>query len=99
VINPTDAMSQITIQNNVAKHRFETTVDGHLNLLDYQQHSGVLVLVHTEVSPELQGRGIAGKLVQAALDYARANKLKVDPQCEYAAAYMQRRPETHDLRA
>jgi predicted GNAT family acetyltransferase len=92
-------MSTPTIQNNVEKHRFETTVDGHLSLLDYQQRSGVLVLIHTEVSPALQGRGIAGKLVQAALDFARENKLKVDPQCEYAASYMQRRPETHDLRA
>ena len=92
-------MTTPLIQNNVAKHRFETTVDGHLSLLDYQQRSGVLVLVHTEVSPALQGRGIAGKLVKAALDHARENKLKVDPQCEYAASYMQRHPETHDLRA
>jgi uncharacterized protein len=56
-----------------------------------------LVLHHTEVPPQLQGRGVAGDLVQGALAWAREHGLHVRPTCSYVAAYMRRHPETHDL--
>jgi predicted GNAT family acetyltransferase len=80
-------------------HRFEATVDGHVGHLDYALRGDVMTLVHTEVDPALEGRGVAGALVKAALDHARANGLKVDPQCPYAASYMERYPESSSLRA
>ena len=43
------------------------------------------------------GRGVAGDLVKAALDYARAQGLRVVPACSYSAAYVQRHPEYADL--
>jgi predicted GNAT family acetyltransferase len=48
---------------------------------------------------ELEGRGLAGQVVQAALDYARANGLKVAPVCGYVRAYMRRHKATQDLLA
>lgn len=65
----------------------------------YRRQGGVLVLVHTEVPRALEGRGLAGRVVQAALDWARANGLRVRPACSYVAAYMRRHPETQDLLA
>ena len=47
----------------------------------------------------LEGRGLAAALVREALAYARREGLKVEPLCSYAAGYMQRHPETHDLSA
>jgi D-alanyl-D-alanine dipeptidase len=47
--------------------------------------------------PALQGQGIAAVLVQAALDWARAERLQVRPVCSYVAAYMRRHPDTLDL--
>jgi len=88
-----------TIQNNEAYSRFETTVEGHLSVVDYELDGSVLRITHTVVPPALEGRGIAGALVSAALAHARAHGLKVDAQCPYARSYMDRRPETHDLRA
>jgi len=38
-----------------------------------------MIIEHTEVPVELEGKGIAGRIVRAALDYARAQKLKVMP--------------------
>lgn len=87
------------IQNNTAHSRFETTVEGHLAVVDYELEGEVLRLTHTTVPAALEGRGIAGALVAAALAHARAQNLKVDPQCPYARSYMERRPETQDLRA
>ena len=80
-------------------HRFEALVDGHAGRLDYAVHEGVMTIVHTEVDPALEGRGVAGALVRAALDHARANGLKVRAHCEYAASYMERHPESMSLRA
>jgi len=80
-------------------HRFEAALDGHAGRLDYSVRGDVMTIVHTEVDPALEGRGVAGALVRAALDHARANGLKVRAQCEYAASYLDRHPETSSLRA
>ena len=88
-----------TVQHNEAQSRFEVTVDGERCVADYRLRDGTLQLTHTEVPPALEGRGIAGALIRAALEHARASGLKVDPQCAYAASYMRRHPETQDLLA
>lgn len=80
-------------------HRFEATADGHAGRLDYSVQGDVLTIVHTEVDPALEGRGVAGALVRAVLDHARASGLKVRAACEYAASYLDRHPETMSLRA
>ena len=79
-------------------HRFEATVDGRAGRLDYTLRGDVMTIVHTEVDPALEGRGVAGALVQAALDHARDHRLKVRPRCAYAASYMERHPESRPLR-
>jgi uncharacterized protein len=63
----------------------------------YRRDGDTLVLHHTEVPPALQGQGLAALLVQAALDWARAEGLRVRPVCSYVAAYMRRHPQTQDL--
>jgi hypothetical protein len=79
--------------------RFETVVDGRHNELSYRLDAGVMVIWHTGVAPELQGRGIAAALVREALAWAQAKGLKVEPRCSYVRAYMQRHPEAAALRA
>lgn len=85
------------VVRNAAASRFEIVIDGHLAECVYRLHDRTLELVHTEVPAALQGMGLAGQLVQAALDWARTEGLRVRPTCAYAANYMRRRPETHDL--
>jgi predicted GNAT family acetyltransferase len=92
-------MSELAITHNAAASRFETTVDGHLCVADYRLADGRMLMTYTAVAPALQGRGIAGALVQAALDHARTQGLKVRPLCSYVAAYMRRHPQTLDLLA
>ena len=64
---------------------------------DYHLIDGVMRIHHTEVPAALEGRGIAGVLVQSAFAYADANGLKVEPWCGYVRTYMKRHPETHRL--
>lgn len=88
-----------SVQNNPARSRFELTLDGETAVAEYRLHGEVLAMTHTEVPRALQGRGVAGQLVQAALDHASRHKLRVDPQCPYVRSYMDKHPETHALRA
>lgn len=90
---------QPAISHNVAASRFETRVDGWPCRCDYRLVDGVMHLIHTEVAPAVEGRGIAARLVQAALDHAAAHGLKVQPRCSYVRVYMQRHPQTRSLLA
>jgi len=83
--------------HNETASRFETRVDGHLCIAQYRLVDGVMWLTHTEVPPPIGGRGIAARLVRAALDHARAQGLKVRPACSYVHTYMRRHPDTQDL--
>ena len=85
---------------HVADHsRFEASVDGHVCRADYRLVDGVMELTHTEVAAEVEGHGIGGELIEAALDHARAQGLKVRPLCSFARHYMDEHPETAALRA
>lgn len=92
-------MNAPTIVHNPAAQRFEAGQGAALAECSYRRQGDVLVLHHTEVPQALQGLGLAGLLVQATLDWARAEKLRVQPTCSYVAAYMQRHPDTQDLLA
>ena len=65
-------MSEVV--NNETARRFEMTVDGHTGFLNYAKTGSRIELIHTEVPPELGGRGIGGALAKAALDYAQQAK-------------------------
>jgi uncharacterized protein len=85
---------------HLADHgRFQVVVDGRPCVADYWLGDGVMTITHTEVAPQLEGRGIAAALTRAALDHARATGLKVRPLCSYARVYMRRHPETAALLA
>jgi predicted GNAT family acetyltransferase len=64
-------VNQLTIENNEAAGRCEARLGQHLAVIQYQRRSGAIVFIHTEVPPELQGQGVASRLVQMALDDAR----------------------------
>lgn len=85
------------VRDNAAAHQYEVTVDGHTGILRYARKPGVVHLVHTEVPPELQGRGLAGSLAKAALEAARTAGERVVPSCPFVQAYLKRHPEYQSL--
>ncbi len=89
----------IEIRHNAPGRRFEATVNRLLARCDYRMHGGTMMLVHTEVPPQLEGRGIASQLVQAAFDYAKDNGLDVLPVCSFVSAWARRHPEVEPLLA
>jgi predicted GNAT family acetyltransferase len=89
----------VDVRHNAEASRFEANVDGLLSVASYHLDDGVMRMYHTAVPPALEGRGVAVALVDAALAYAAAQGLKVEPGCSYVRAYMRRHPETHALLA
>jgi predicted GNAT family acetyltransferase len=89
----------IEVRHQPEASRFATVVDGHEGFVEYGEGEGTLTITHTVVPAAIGGRGIAGRLVRAALEHARAAGLKVVPRCSYAADYLDKHPEYADLRA
>ena len=87
----------LQIAHDADARRFTVEVDGHLAELVYRLEQARMVIEHTGVPQAIGGRGVAGALVQAALDHARAQGLRVVPACSYSADYIRRHPQYADL--
>ena len=86
------------VVDNVAEHRFELAMPEGMSILKYtMRQPDTIALVHTEVPKALTGKGIAARLAHDALEFARANHLRVIPICPYVRAYLERHPEYADL--
>jgi uncharacterized protein len=86
-----------TVSNNPAQHRYELVVDGHIAATYYEIAGGVITFVHTEVPPELGGKGIGSQLIKGALDQVRADSLKVIAQCPFVKAWIDKHADYADL--
>jgi predicted GNAT family acetyltransferase len=67
--------------------------------LTWVTRNDVRVAEHTLVPPEIGGRGVAARLVEALIADARAEHFRVDPQCSYVAAQFKRHPDWANLHA
>ena len=81
------------VADNQAESRFELWAGGRLAELLYRRNGKRLVLIHTEVPEELEGRGLGGALVTAAVDRAAREGMTVVPLCPFARGWLQRHPD------
>jgi len=93
---PTDPAAIPVVHNTTAK-RFEITLDSKTAYSKYLLAGGRIIIEHTEVPEELEGRGLASRIVSTVLDYARAQNLKVLPICPFAKSFIGRHREYQDL--
>ena len=84
---------EIELIDNIDKHRFELWAEEKCSFIDYKLEGNHLILVHTEVPQELEGRGIAAALVEKTLQYLQEHNLKMQPLCSYIQVYLKRHPE------
>ena len=85
------------VVDNPVHHRYELAVEGHLAMTHYEIADGVITFVHTEVPPELGGKGIGSKLIKGALDQVRAEGLKVIAQCPFVKGWIDKHADYADL--
>jgi uncharacterized protein len=87
----------VAVSNHTGRHRFEAQMAGHLAYLVYRLEPGEIILLHTEVPEAMRAFGVGKKLAHAALEFARRERLRVDPACPFVASYIRKHPEYADL--
>jgi uncharacterized protein len=90
-------LDDVIVTNNEETQRFEATVDNLRAILTYRRFSNHIVFDHTEVPPPLERKGLAAKLTSVALDFARANHLRVIPLCSYVSSFIRKHHKYQDL--
>lgn len=85
--------------NDTKKGYFEAIQDGkEAGKMTYTwAGDSKFIIDHTEVSPDFNGKGVGKKLVLAAVDYARANNVKIIPLCPFAKSVFDKVEEIRDV--
>ena len=90
-------MSATPIRHDPASATFSIELGGHSSHLEYELKGKEVVFSHTFVPPALRGHGLAAQLVEAGLQWAEIEGLRVVPACSYVAIYIQRHPHWQSL--
>ena len=86
-------------RDNETGNRFELEIDGAIAFVTYRKSPGAITLEHTEVPPELGGKGVGSKIARATLDAVRAQGRKLTVECEFIQGFMKKNPGFNDLLA
>ena len=77
--------------NDKGRGQFYIQKDGNeVAEMEIQINKDNITAFHTEVVKEEEGKGLAKKLLDHMVDYARTHKLKVIPLCPYVYAQFKR---------
>ena len=82
------------IQKNNPKDGFFIAEENgkRMGYISYEwMNESVFSIMHTVVEPAFQGKGIAKALLDAAVDYARENGLKIHAVCSYVVRQFEKK--------
>ena len=88
-----DEYKHLDLLKNETENRFEMAVDGNTAIIEYKQYPGKIALLHTEVPPQLEGKGAATAIIEKTLDYIEKQNFKLIPLCPMVVTYLKRHPE------
>ena len=84
---------QLELVQNKEKHRIEFQVNDKLSIIEYIYSPTSIYLTHTEVAPEIEGKGVASAIIEKTLGFIESENLKLVPLCPLVAAYIKKHPE------
>ena len=95
----TAASPSLSVEHDQEGQRFVADPgDGQVAELSYRPRGeGVVEMPHTFVPESLRDQGLAGRLAEAALGWARNEGLEVIPTCRFVSGYIDSHPEYQDL--
>ena len=56
-----------------------------------------IIIDHTEVNETLKGKNAGKQMLTKAVEFARANNIKIIPLCPFANSVFQKTPEIRDV--
>jgi predicted GNAT family acetyltransferase len=92
--------AELPIQHDQSREAgvFYVAVDGErLAHLSYGRSGGGANIEHTYVSDRLRGQGVARRLVDAAVAWARQSGTKLSATCSYAKSVFDKDPSLRDV--
>lgn len=81
------------IINNTERNRFETVINGEFAYVEYRLLDDEITLLHTFVPDSGRGTGLSSALAKFALEYVKAEGLKLLVYCPFIARYIKLHPE------
>lgn len=88
----------VSVADNPSAFRYELRLgDEVVGTIRYRSERSAIALLHTEVDPDLEGRGLGGRLVAWALDDIRRRGLRAVPMCSFVRSYVAEHPEYGDV--
>lgn len=85
------------IYDNEGEKQYELKIGSDIARIEYIKTKNDIYLTHTEVPKEMEGRGLASKLVLYALKDIKEKGLKLVPLCPFVAGYLKKHPEWRAL--
>jgi uncharacterized protein len=96
--DPRGSAENIAVRDNPGESRYELVLDEQVvGEIAYRLTPDHMVLIHTEVLPSFENKGLGARLVAGALDDIRARGLRVVPFCPFVRSYIRRHPDYADL--
>lgn len=94
-----ESMTDVLREGNDKKARFYIEDKGaRIAVLEYvYAGNDKFIIEHTEVNEGQEGNGLGKLLVEAAVNFARENNMRIIPLCPYANALFKRKPEYSDV--
>lgn len=89
--------NELPLRVNSADQRFELDVEGYTAFIEYDLDDRTLALIHTEVPPELGGKGVGAAIVEKTLRYAKEHSYSIVPICPFVQTYLKRHPEWNEI--
>lgn len=89
-------VAEYSVADAPANERFEIRAgDEVVGFTQYKRRGHLIAFIHTEVSPEYEGKGLASRLISAALDASRAEGMAVLPFCPFVRGYIEKHPDEY----
>lgn len=92
-----DSAYRLVNDANARRYRLLAN-DEEVGFIEYDLVAPSSILIkHTEVLPQFEGKGLGAQLVRSMLDDARAQAKTVIPICPYAMNYIRKHHEYRDI--
>jgi uncharacterized protein len=82
------------VRDNQERSRYELVSDGRvIGVADYVVRGDSVLFPHTEIEPDLRGRGLGSLLVKEALDDVLRSGRSIVPACWFVVEFVDAHPE------